>query len=122
MLIGLAAKNGILIVEFTNQLRDRGSEFTEALLEASSARLRPIIMTSLTAVAGALPLVISSGAGSETRFVIGVVVISGVLVATFFTLFVVPVAYSLLAKNTGSPELVGKNLDLEILNFKEKNQ
>lgn len=117
MLIGLAAKNGILIVEFTNQLRDRGVEFTHALLEAASARLRPIIMTSLTAVAGAVPLVVSSGAGSETRFVIGVVVISGVIVATFFTLFVVPVAYSLLAKNTGSPELVGKQLDQEIAHF-----
>jgi multidrug efflux pump len=117
MLIGLAAKNGILIVEFTNQLRDRGVEFTQALLEAASARLRPIIMTSLTAVAGAVPLVVSSGAGSETRFVIGVVVISGVVVATFFTLFVVPVAYSLLAKNTGSPELIGKQLDQEIAHF-----
>ncbi|RZA04187.1 MAG: efflux RND transporter permease subunit, partial [Moraxellaceae bacterium] len=117
MLIGLAAKNGILIVEFTNQLRDRGVEFTEALLEASSARLRPIIMTSLTAVAGAVPLVISSGAGSETRFVIGVVVISGVLVATFFTLFVVPVAYSIFARKTGSPELVSKKLDQEIARF-----
>jgi multidrug efflux pump len=117
MLIGLAAKNGILIVEFTNQLRDRGVEFTQALLEASSARLRPIIMTSLTAVAGALPLVISSGAGSETRFVIGVVVISGVIVATFFTLFVVPVAYALLAKNTGSPKDVSKKLEHEIARF-----
>lgn len=117
MLIGLAAKNGILIVEFTNQLRDRGVEFTQALLEAASARLRPIIMTSLTAVAGAVPLVISSGAGSETRFVIGVVVISGVIVATFFTLFVVPVAYSLLAKNTGSPQAVSKQLEQEIAHF-----
>jgi len=117
MLIGLAAKNGILIVEFTNQLRDRGVEFTQALLEASSARLRPIIMTSLTAVAGAVPLVISSGAGSETRFVIGVVVISGVIVATFFTLFVVPVAYTLCAKNTGSPSDVSKKLEQEIARF-----
>lgn len=117
MLIGLAAKNGILIVEFTNQLRDRGVEFTEALLEAASARLRPIIMTSLTAVAGSVPLVISSGAGSETRFVIGVVVIAGVIVATFFTLFIVPVAYSILAKNTGSPEAVSKKLEHEIAQF-----
>lgn len=117
MLIGLAAKNGILIVEFTNQLRDRGVAFTDALLEAASARLRPIIMTSLTAVAGAVPLVVSSGAGSETRFVIGVVVISGVIVATFFTLFVVPVAYSLLAKNTGSPEATSKKLEQEIAHF-----
>lgn len=117
MLIGLAAKNGILIVEFTNQLRDRGVQFTEALLEASAARLRPIIMTSLTAVAGSIPLVISSGAGSETRFVIGVVVISGVLVATFFTLFIVPVAYSLLAKNTGSPQDTSKKLESEIARY-----
>lgn len=110
MLIGLAAKNGILIVEFANQLRDRGVEFTEALLEASSARLRPILMTSLTAVAGAIPLIVSSGAGAETRFVIGVVVVSGVLVATFLTLFLVPVAYSLLARNTGSPGDVERKL------------
>lgn len=113
MLIGLAAKNGILIVEFANQLRDRGVEFHQALLEASSARLRPILMTSLTAVAGAIPLVISSGAGSETRFVIGIVVMFGVLLATFLTLFVVPVAYSLLARNTGSPGDVSRKLDLQ---------
>jgi len=111
MLIGLAAKNGILIVEFVNQMRDRGVAFHQALLDASSARLRPILMTSLTAIAGAIPLVISSGAGSETRFVIGVVIISGVLVATFLTLFIVPVAYSLLARHTGSPGDVARNLE-----------
>ena len=110
MLIGLVTKNGILIVEFVNQLRDRGVEFNEALLEASSARLRPILMTSLTAVAGAVPLVISSGAGAETRFVIGTVVIAGVIVATILTLFLVPVAYSLLARNTGSPGDVARQL------------
>jgi multidrug efflux pump len=110
MLVGLAAKNGILIVEFVNQMRDRGVEFTDALLEASSARLRPILMTSLTAVAGAVPLVISSGAGAETRFVIGTVVIAGVIVATILTLFLVPVAYSLLARNTGSPGDVARQL------------
>jgi multidrug efflux pump len=110
MLVGLAAKNGILIVEFVNQLRDRGMEFNEALLEASSARLRPILMTSLTAVAGAIPLVISSGAGAETRFVIGTVVIAGVIIATILTLFLVPVAYNLLARNTGSPGDVARQL------------
>ncbi len=118
MLIGLAAKNGILIVEFANQLRDRGVEFTEALLEAASARLRPIMMTSLTAVAGAIPLVIGSGAGSETRFVIGVVVISGVLIATFLTLFFVPVAYHLLAKNTGSLGDIARKLDSQLENYR----
>lgn len=111
MLVGLAAKNGILIVEFANQMRDRGMAFTQALLEASSARLRPIIMTSLTSVVGAIPLVISTGAGAETRFVIGVVVIFGVLVATFLTLFFVPLAYSLIARNTGSPNDVARKLE-----------
>lgn len=119
MLVGLAAKNGILIVEFANQLRDRGVEFTQALLDASSARLRPILMTSLTAVAGAIPLVVSSGAGAETRFVIGVVVISGVLIATVLTLFFVPVAYHLLAKNTSSPGDISRKLETEIKNYQE---
>lgn len=120
MLIGLAAKNGILIVEFVNQLRDRGVDFHQALLEAASARLRPILMTSLTAVAGAIPLVISSGAGSETRFVIGIVVIFGVLLATVLTLFVVPVAYSLVARNTGSPGDVSRRLEQDYEDYYQK--
>ncbi|MGN0921850.1 MAG: efflux RND transporter permease subunit [Cellvibrio sp.] len=120
MLVGLAAKNGILIVEFANQMRDRGIAFTQALLDASSARLRPIIMTSLTSVVGAIPLVISSGAGSETRFVIGVVVIFGVLVATFLTLFFVPLAYSLIAKNTGSPNDVARELDKQDQDYRSR--
>lgn len=122
MLIGLAAKNGILIVEFANQLRDKGVEFHQALLEASSARLRPILMTSLTAVAGAIPLVISTGAGSETRFVIGIVVMYGVLVATFLTLFVVPVAYSMLARKTGSPGDVARRLELAQIAYNDKSK
>ena len=113
MLVGLAAKNGILIVEFANQLRDKGEEFMEALLEASRKRLRPIVMTSITTVMGSVALVLGTGAGAETRFVIGVVVISGVLIATFFTLFVVPVAYMLLARGTRSPNAI-KNLRLKI--------
>jgi multidrug efflux pump len=113
MLVGLAAKNGILIVEFANQLRDRGIEFDEALQQAAGARLRPILMTGLTTVAGSIPLVISSGAGAETRFVIGIVVMFGVIAATLFTLFVVPVAYSLIARNTGSPGDVARNLKVD---------
>lgn len=103
MLVGLAAKNGILIVEFVNQLRDQGTAFREAILEASGTRLRPIIMTGITTVAGSLPLIFSSGAGAETRFAIGVVMFFGVLAATAFTLIVVPVTYSVLCKHTGSP-------------------
>ncbi len=100
VLVGLAAKNGILIVEFANQLRDAGMAFDDAIVEASRIRLRPILMTGLTTAAGAIPLMVSFGAGAETRQVIGIVVFSGVLAATAFTLFVVPVAYRLLARNT----------------------
>ena len=113
MLVGLAAKNGILIVEFANQLRDEGRQFSRAIVEASETRFRPIVMTGLTTIAGAIPLVLSSGAGSETRIVIGVVVLTGVFAATFFTLFIVPVAYSLIARKTGSPNAVAERLEAE---------
>lgn len=103
MLVGLASKNGILIVEFANQLRDEGRHFKEAIQEAAQVRFRPIIITGITTAAGSVPLLLSSGAGAETRFVIGIVVLAGTLAATFFTLFVVPVAYELLARRTGSP-------------------
>ncbi|MFT6906036.1 MAG: multidrug efflux pump [Oleiphilaceae bacterium] len=114
MLVGLAAKNGILIVEFANQLRDEGMEFGRAILEASEVRFRPILMTGFTTIAGSIPLVLSSGAGSETRIVIGVVVLTGVFAATLFTLFVVPVAYSLLARKTGSVSDVAKQIEREM--------
>src|SRR5690606_18349958 len=90
MLVGLAAKNGILLVEFANQLRDQGVNFEEAILQAAEQRLRPIAMTAITTVAGAIPLILASGAGSESRYVIGIVVAFGVSAATVFTLFVIP--------------------------------
>ncbi|WP_353570428.1 efflux RND transporter permease subunit [Candidatus Albibeggiatoa sp. nov. BB20] len=111
MLIGLATKNGILIVEFTNQLRDAGHEFKEALLQASQQRLRPILMTAITTIMGAVPLILAQGAGSESRVVIGVVIFSGVAFSTFFTLFVVPVAYWLLARHTQSPNAIARKLE-----------
>ena len=110
MLIGLAAKNGILIVEFVNQLRDDGVEFSEALIEAAKIRLRPIVMTGITTVAGSIPLVLATGAGAETRVAIGVVILFGVGAATIFTLYIVPVAYDLLARGTGSPGDVKRRL------------
>jgi multidrug efflux pump len=113
MLVGLAAKNGILIVEFANQLRDQGKELRDALLEAADVRLRPIVMTGITTAAGSVPLLLSTGAGTETRIVIGTVILSGVLAATLFTLFVVPVAYDLLARRTGSPGDVSRRLQAE---------
>ncbi|MGB5275927.1 MAG: efflux RND transporter permease subunit [Gammaproteobacteria bacterium] len=114
MLIGLSAKNGILIVEFANQLRDAGQPFHDALFEAAGVRLRPIVMTGITTMAGSIPLLLSSGAGTETRLVIGTVILSGVMAATLFTLFVVPVAYDKLAQNTGSPGDTRRRLDGEM--------
>ncbi len=103
MLIGLAAKNGILIVEFANQLRDTGFEFEEALKRAATQRLRPIVMTGFTTLFSAIPLIIAAGPGSESRMVIGTVIFSGVLVSAFMTLYVIPTAYAWLARKTGSP-------------------
>jgi len=103
MLIGLVTKNGILIVEFANQLRDRGREKTEAVIEASALRLRPILMTSLATVLGAVPLAMAAGAGAESRQPIGWVIVGGVLVGTLLTLFVIPTAYSLLAGRRHRP-------------------
>ena len=114
MLIGLAAKNGILIVEFANQRRDAGIAFDAALREAAQVRFRPIVMTAVTTAAGSLPLILSSGAGAETRFTIGIVILSGVIAATLFTIFVVPVAYTLLARGTSSPEAVSNELDAKL--------
>jgi len=115
MLVGLAAKNGILIVEFANQLRDRGKPLQEALIEASLIRLRPIIMTAITTAAGTLPLILSSGAGSETRVLIGVVVMFGVVIGTVFTLWLIPVAYKIFAGKSGSPGDTARRLEEESL-------
>ncbi|MEN5266432.1 efflux RND transporter permease subunit [Stenotrophomonas sp. TWI587] len=110
MLVGLAAKNGILIVEFANQLRDEGRDVHQAIVESAMVRLRPILMTSIATVVGAIPLVVAGGPGSASRGTIGVVVIFGVTVSTFLSLFVVPAFYSLLAPYTRSPEAVAREL------------
>lgn len=111
MLVGLAAKNGILIVEFANQLRDEGKAFNDAIIEAAKIRLRPIIMTSLATAAGAFPLVIASGAGAASRESIGIVIFAGMLVATTFTLFVIPTAYSVIARRTSSPLAIAHKME-----------
>ena len=111
ILIGIAAKNGILIVEFANQMRDEGKSIREAVIEASALRLRPIIMTSISAGFGALPLILWQGAGAESRKTIGVVIFFGVLVSTMLTLFIVPVFYNLLARFTKSPEYTAKQIE-----------
>jgi multidrug efflux pump len=111
MLIGLAAKNGILIVEFANQLRDEGHTFRHALVEASVIRLRPIAMTGLSTAMGAIPLLMATGAGAASRVTIGIVVFWGLIFSTLLTLFVVPVVYDLLARYTGSPGELERRLE-----------
>ncbi|MFZ5746331.1 MAG: efflux RND transporter permease subunit [Pseudomonadota bacterium] len=111
MLVGLAAKNGILIVEFANQLRDEGMEIAAAIRRAAQRRLRAILMTSFATVAGAVPLVTAGGAGGAARAAIGVVIIFGVTLATLITLFLIPILYSRLATRTRSPEAVSRELD-----------
>ncbi|MDN2481796.1 vibriobactin export RND transporter permease subunit VexH [Vibrio agarivorans] len=114
MLIGMVTKNGILIVEFTNQLRDKGIEFEQAIIDASARRLRPIMMTAFTTLAGAIPLILSTGAGYESRVAVGTVIFFGMGFATLVTLFVIPAMYRLISVNTRSPGHVEAELNLEI--------
>jgi multidrug efflux pump len=111
MLIGIAAKNGVLIVEFINQLRDQGMEFIEAILEASRIRFRPVVMTTCSTLMGSVPLMLASGPGAASRITLGIVIFSGISVATVFTLFVVPAFYRLLAQHTSSPNAVAHKLE-----------
>jgi multidrug efflux pump len=111
ILIGIAAKNGILIVEFANQLRDEGRSVHDAVIEAAALRLRPIIMTSISAAFGALPLILAAGPGAGSRQTIGVTVFTGAIFSTLLTLFVVPVFYNLLARFTKSPEWTAKQIE-----------
>jgi multidrug efflux pump len=111
MLVGLAAKNGILIVDFANKLRDEGHSVREAIVEAAAVRLRPILMTSIATIAGAVPLVAAGGPGSAARSTIGTVIIFGVAFSTLLSLFVVPSFYALLAPHTGSPEALAQEIE-----------
>jgi len=99
-LVGLITKHGILIVEFSNQLRDKGEPMMQAVVDAATMRLRPILMTTGAMVLGALPLALATGAGAESRTQIGWVIVGGMTFGTFLTLFVVPTAYTLLAGHT----------------------
>ncbi len=110
MLVGIAAKNGILIVEFINQLRDKGLPFNEAIIAGTRTRFRPVVMTTISTSIGALPLIMSSGAGAESRTVLGIVIFSGIMFATIFTLFIVPLFYKLLARHTQARNAVEQKL------------
>ncbi|MCK7543547.1 efflux RND transporter permease subunit [Marinobacter bryozoorum] len=111
MLLGLMAKNGILMVEFANQLRDEGYNVRDAILEGSILRFRPVLMTTISTVFGAVPLVIATGAGAESRAAIGMVILGGLVFATTLTLFLIPVLYDLLARFAKSANAVEQELD-----------
>jgi multidrug efflux pump len=111
LLIGIMTKNGILIVEFTNQLREEGHELYDALVQASVTRLRPILMTSIATVMGAVPLAISTGAGAEARIAIGTVIVGGVTLSTVMTLFVIPSLYLLVGRYTQPRSTIGDRLE-----------
>jgi HAE1 family hydrophobic/amphiphilic exporter-1 len=93
MLIGMASKNAILIVEFANQLREEGLSITKAVIEACKERLRPILMTALATIIGAIPLLIASGAGAAARQSLGTAIVGGMAIATILSLFIVPTLY-----------------------------
>ena len=98
-LVGLISKNGILITEFANQLQEAGKAKMEAIVEASILRLRPILMTAFSMILGTMPLAFASGAGAESRHQIGWVIVGGLLVGTLFSIYVVPMAYSFIARD-----------------------
>ena len=109
-LVGLITKHGILIVEFTNQLREEGVNLVDAVVKASSQRLRPILMTTFAMVLGALPLALATGAGAESRMQIGWVIVGGMSLGTLLTIFVVPTMYLLFARRS-VPGAIKQELD-----------
>lgn len=114
MLIGLMAKNGILLVEFADQLRDRGLAVRDAVMTAARVRLRPIAMTMISTILGGLPLILGSGPGAESRAAIGWVVFGGLGIAALFTLYLTPVAYLGLARFVKPRAAEGDRLEAEL--------
>jgi multidrug efflux pump len=111
-LVGLVSKNGILIVEFANHLQEAGKKKLEAVIEASETRLRPVLMTTVATVVGHFPLVIATGPGAGARNSIGIMLVSGMIIGTLFTLFVVPSIYMLIAR-TRVEEKAGEGVSAE---------
>jgi multidrug efflux pump subunit AcrB len=111
MLIGLVTKNGILIVEFTNQKREKGMKKKEAVIEAAAQRLRPILMTSLATSLGALPIALSLGASSTSRIPLGIVVVCGILFSLILTLFVIPAVYTYISGKHRSEKKQEENIE-----------
>ena len=111
MLIGLVTKNGILLVEFANQRKAAGLERNEAIIDAAVARLRPILMTSLSTILGILPIALALGAGSESRVSMGIAIIGGLIFSTFLTLIIVPAIYSFFSRKTATVSNVTEQVE-----------
>ena len=111
MLIGLVTKNGILLVEFANQRKAAGLERNEAIIDAAVARLRPILMTSLSTILGILPIALALGAGSESRVSMGIAIIGGLIFSTFLTLMIVPAIYSFFSRKTATVSNVTEQVE-----------
>ena len=114
VLVGLASKNAILIVEFANQLRKDGKNLEVAVFEAAAIRLRPILMTSLSTIIGVLPLIISFGPGAASRLTVGITIFAGMIFSTFFTLYVIPTIYTVVGKNTKRIDAVEIELNKQL--------
>ena len=114
ILIGLSAKNGILIVEFANQLRKEGKKIEVAIIESASIRLRPILMTSLSTIIGVIPLIISFGPGAASRLTVGITIFGGMIFSTFFTLYVIPTIYTIIGKNTRRMDAIEIELNKQL--------
>jgi multidrug efflux pump len=110
LLVGLTAKNAILLIEFANQQRSEGQDARGAMAKAAEIRLRPILITSIATIIGAIPLMLESGAGAEARRTVGLVTTGGLLFGTLLTLFIVPTAYVLLGRFTSAPEAAARKL------------
>jgi len=113
VVVGLAAKNAILIVEFANQLREAGQDIDSAIRDALRLRIRPVMMTMVSTVFGGLPLILTSGAGAEARIAVGWVIVGGLGFATVFTLFLTPVFYRYVAVWGAEPGMASKRLTRE---------
>lgn len=120
MLIGLMTKNAILLVEFMDQLRDEGKTVPEAIMQGVQIRLRPVMMTVLSTVLGAMPLILSEGAGAEARNAIGWVIFGGLGLSTLFTLYLAPLGYALIAPLVKARAHAGEELERQLDNIKGK--
>jgi multidrug efflux pump len=117
--VGLVSKNGILIVEFANHLQSTGKKKVAAVIEAASTRLRPILMTTAATVVGHFPLVLATGPGAGARNSIGIMLVSGMIIGTIFTLFVVPSIYVLVARNHAAVVTLESDEESEVRDLAE---